>query len=103
MWRQYKYGVNDDHLNLIYNSNKEVVISVKTPFGPSKDYKLIKRTMQGDTWACALASAQVDSFGKEMISEESNFMFHYKGVVPIPLLCQVDELVGVAEAGYKTK
>ena len=59
--------------------------------------------MQGDTWACALASAQVDSFGKEMISEEPIFMFQYKGVVPIPLLGQVDDLVGVAEAGYKTK
>ena len=48
----YEYGIDDDHLNIIYNSNKEVVINVKTPHGPSKDYKLTKRIMQGDTWAC---------------------------------------------------
>ena len=79
------------------------MINVKTPYGPSKDYKLIKRTMQGDTWACALASAQVDSFGKEIIVEEHTFMYHYMGLVPCPLLGQVDDLIGVAEAGHKTK
>ena len=51
------------------------MINVKTPYGPSKDYKLLKQTMQGDTWACVLASAKVDSFGKEMIIKERKFMF----------------------------
>ena len=59
--------------------------------------------MQGDTWACSLASPQVDSFGKEMLIEEPHFMFHYMGLVPIPLLGQVDDLGGVAEAGHKSK
>ena len=78
-------------------------MNVKTPYGPRKDYKLLKRTMQGDTWACALASAQVHSFGKKMLIEEPHFMFQYKSLVPIPFLGQVDDLIGVADDGYKTK
>ena len=30
-------------------------------------------------------------------------MFQYKGEVPIPLLGQVDDLLGVSEAGFKTE
>ena len=53
----FEYGVNDDHLNLIYNSKKRVVINVKTPYRPSNDYKLLKQTMQGDTWALGMCSS----------------------------------------------
>ena len=50
-----------------------------------------------------MTSAQVDSFGKEMLDTEPNFMYRYMGIVPIPLLGQVDDLLGVTEAGYKAK
>ena len=99
----YDYGVNDDHLTLIHEGNEEVVISVKTNYGLSKEYKLTSRIMQGDTWACAEASAQVDSFGKEMLEENPNYMYKYMGIVPTPLLGQVDDLIGVAEAEFKSK
>ena len=58
--------------------------------------------MQGDTWSSAMASAQVDSFGKEMLLEEPSFMYRFQGEVPIPLLGQVDDLIGVAEPGHKS-
>ena len=100
----YDYGIDDDHITLINEANKDVVISLKTNFGVSNQYKLTNRIMQRDTWACAKASAQVDSFGKEnIIAEEPSYIFKYKGEVPIPLLGQVDDLLGVAEIGYKTK
>ena len=99
----YEYGVDDDHLKLIYEANKEVVICVKTPSGTSPEYKLINRTMQGDTWAPGQASAQVDMFGKEMLKEEPSYMFRFKEEVPIPLLGQVDDLLGVSEQGYKSE
>ena len=99
----YEYGLKDDHLTLIHEANEEVVISVKTSYGLSKEYKLKSRIMQGDTWACAEASAQVDMFGKEMLEEMPNYMYTYMGIVPIPLLGQVDDLIGVAEAGFKSK
>ena len=97
----FDYGVKDDHLKLIHEANKKVVISVKTPQGQSAEYTLTDRVMQGDTWSSAMASAQVDSFGKEMLEEEPTYMYKFKGEVSIPLLGQVDDLIGVSEAGYK--
>jgi hypothetical protein len=98
----FNYGVKDEHLKLIHEANREVVINVKTPQGLSKDYTLMNRIMQGDTWASALASAQVDAFGKELIKEEPSFMYKFMGEVPIPLLGQVDDIIGVTEAGFKS-
>ena len=99
----YNYGINDDHLNLINEANKQIVINVKTPHGISEEYPLTHRIMQGDTWSSAMASSQVDSFGKEMLEEESSFIYKYLGVVPVPILGMVDDIIGVAEAGYKTE
>ena len=99
----YNYGINDEHLNLIHETNKNVVINVKTPHGMSDDYPLTQRVMQGDTWSSAMASAQVDSFGKEMLEEEASFIYKYQGEVPVPILGMVDDIIGVSEAGYKTQ
>ena len=49
-----------------------------------------------------MASAQVDSFGKEMLEDKPNFMYKYMEEVPIPLLGMVDDLIGITEAGHKT-
>ena len=59
--------------------------------------------MQGDTWATAIAASQVDSFGKEMINENLRYMYKYLEEVPIPILGMVDDIIGVAEAGFKTQ
>ena len=37
-----------------------------------------------------------------MLQEEPSFIYKFLGEVPIPLLGQVDDLIGVAEAGYKS-
>ena len=37
----FNYGVNDDHLQIIHEAYSEVVISVKTPYGLSKEMKLM--------------------------------------------------------------
>ena len=82
---------------LIHEANNEVVINVRTPQGLSKDCKLSNEVMQGDTWASALASAQVDAFGKEMPEDKPSFMYSFMGEVAIPLLGQVDDMIGIAE------
>ena len=57
--------------------------------------------MQGDTWSLAMASAQVDFFGKEMLEEEPTHMYKFQGEVSISLLGQVNDLICVLEAGIK--
>ena len=54
----FNYGVNNDHLNIIHEANRDIVINVKTPQGLSKEYPLTSIIMQGDTWSSAMASAQ---------------------------------------------
>ena len=88
---------------MIYEANKEIAICVKTSTGTSQEYHLTNRIMQGDTWAPGQASAQVDSFGKELILEQPRFMYRFKGEVPIPLLGQVDDLLGVSIVGHKAE
>ena len=66
-------------------------------------YTLTNIIMQGDTWAPAMASDEVDRFRMEMIIEKPSCMYNFKGEVLIPLLGQGDNLLGIAEAGYKSE
>ena len=58
-------GLNDDTLALIHEANKEVFMSVKTPYGLTERQVLKNIVLQGDTFGSILASVQVDSIGKE--------------------------------------
>ena len=48
-----------------------------------------------------MASNQVDSFGKQLITEEPEYIYKYKGYIPIGVLGMVDDLAGVSESGMK--
>ena len=63
--------MNDNHPNSLHEAKKSVVINVRTPYGITSDYKTTNKVMQGDTWATAMAAAQVDNFGKEVTNEIS--------------------------------
>ena len=57
----FNYGVKDEHLKLIHEANREVVINVKTPQGLSKEYMLTNKVIQGQTWAYALDFTNFDT------------------------------------------
>ena len=97
----YNSGVQDDTLHLIYEANKNVTVQVKTSFGLTEEVALEEVVLQGEVWGPSLAANQVDTFGKEMIEEDFSFMYRYKGYVPVPLLGQIDDIIGVTMAGYK--
>ena len=42
-------GVNDDHLTLIHEANKDIRIKVKTPYGLSVQQTLKENVLKGDT------------------------------------------------------
>ena len=98
----FNYGVNDDHLTMLHEANKNISMNVNTEYGLSNEYILTDRTMQGDTWSSILASGQIDSFGKELIEESPKFLYKLKDEIPIPLLGQTDDLIGVSEIGFKS-
>ena len=76
---------------------------VKTPSGLSAETSFEKIVLQGDTWGPIMAANQVDTFGKQLIEEEPDFVYKYKGYIPIGLLGMIDDLAGVSESGLKAK
>ena len=93
--------IKDDTIHLLYQANKHIEVKVKTPFGLTKQLVVDEAVLQGEVWGSALASNQVDTFGKEMLEEEFPFIFKYKGYIPVPILGQIDDTIGVTEAGFK--
>ena len=68
----YDVGVNDDTLALLHEANKNIQMAVKTPSGLTERQVIKNCVLQGDTWGSILASNQVDTIGKECVSEGCN-------------------------------
>ena len=99
----YDMGLKNYKLQVVYKANKDVALSVKTPSGLTEERTIKQIVMQGDTWASTMASVQCDSFGKELLEDNVSFLYKYKGYVPIGILGQIDDLIGVTEAGFKAQ
>ena len=97
----YSGGLKDDKLNLLYSANQLVNIAIRTPVGKTEVGSIEKVVIQGDVFGPMLCSKQVDSFGKECL-EEQKHTYLYKGEVEIPPLSMVDDVVCIAECGYKS-
>ena len=97
----YDAGVRDDNLSLIYGANKEINMAVNTPSGLSERQDIKNVVLQGDTWGSLLASAQVDSIGKEV--EKTGYGYKYKDILAVSLLGLVDDLIGVTDAGFRAQ
>ena len=63
----WEAGITDDKLALIFKSNEQVNVGVKTPFGMTERKMLDKIVMQGEIFGPLCCSVQVDTFGKECI------------------------------------
>ena len=79
----YDSGMTDDTLSLLYDSNTNISVKVKTSYGLSAENKSSKLVLQGDTWGPLMASNQVDKFGKQLFEEDPDYVYKYKGYVPI--------------------
>ena len=97
----YDVGVNDDNLSLIYQANKDIRMAVNTSDGLSERQRLEDVVLQGDTWGSILASVQVDSIAKEVVS--SGYGYRYMDKLPVSLLGLVDDMIGVSEAGFRAQ
>ena len=64
-------GVKDNTLALLYEANKNINVKVKTPSGLSAETYFEQLVLQGDTWGPIMAANQVDTFGKQLIKEET--------------------------------
>ena len=99
----YEAGVCDDYLPLIYKSNREAYVAVKTPGGLSKRETVKEIVMQGDVLAPLLSSLHVDAMVRNCMEESKIYqLFKFKDKVPIPPLGMVDDLLTITNCGHQT-
>ena len=95
----FKAGVNDDKFILIANSNKKCQVAVKTPWGGITDrIELKELEMQGTVLSNIKCSVQIDSIGKDCITENRG-IYKYKNCTTIPPLSMVDDVITVSSCG----
>ena len=99
----YDSGLDDDHLILVYEANRNIKMKVKTPNGFTVEQSLDENILQGDTLSSIIASNQVDSIGKELLIEQPDFLFRYKNEVPVGVMGMVDDTICVSEEGQKSQ
>ena len=73
----FEAGVNNDKLCLLYYSNKNARIAVKTPSGVSKRFTINNTVMQGTVWAGLKCTGTMDKLGKQAYGDP-NLLYRYK-------------------------
>ena len=93
-------GLKNDKFALLFNMNTHAKVVVKTPLGKTEQANIYNAIIQGDVFAPLMCSKLVDTFGKDCL-EETKYLFKYKGLVDIPPLGMVDDLICISECGTK--
>ena len=97
----YEAGIRDDKLALLNEINKTNNLAVKTQHRLTERKVVENIICQGDPWGSMQCSVQIDSIGRDSLAEDLE-PFKYKGEVEIPALGMVDDILTIAESGYKT-
>ena len=97
----YEAGIRDDKLALLNEINKTNNLAVKTQHGLTERKVVEKIICQGDPWGSMQCSVQIDSIGRDSLAEDLEPV-KYEGEVEIPALGMVDDILTIAESGYKT-
>ena len=97
----FNAGINDDNLAVIYEANKNNQVAISTPVGLTERTMIPHIVMQGDVFGPLQCSVQVDTFGKECL-EEQKYLYPYKGLVGVPPLGMVDDILCVSECGINS-
>ena len=67
-----------------YEANQKCEIQSEDPKWTFYGKKPLDKTfLQGDTWGPTMAANQVDGFGKHLLKEDPDYIYKYKGYVPI--------------------
>ena len=85
------------HINIHYFiiQTKIKKVRVKSIFGICEESIFDKIVFQGDTWGPIIASNHVDTVGKQLLEELPEYIYIYKGYVPVGILGMWQELMKV--------
>ena len=91
-------GVQSDKLNLLYLLNKDAQVAVKTSKGISERETISNIIMQGTVWGGMFCTTSMDKLGK-LQYENEDMLYKYKGLVGVPVLEMVDDILDVKKCG----
>ena len=85
----------NDKLALLYRTNYENQVAVKTPVGQTKRINMPRIVMQGGSWGPIQCSNSIDKIGKGC-EERREHLYTYKNLVKVPILSMVDDKLAVS-------
>lgn len=92
---------HNDKLSLLYQSNKDNLVAVKTAVGLTDRINIPAIVQQGGTWGPLLCSNSVDSIGKKC-KARGEHIYLYKNISRVLPLAFIDDLQGVAKCGIQS-
>ena len=97
----YDAGLKYDKLMLLYKSNKTANIAIRTSSGTTERFSIHDIVMQGTVWGGLQCTTTMDSLPKQVL-QDSQLMYKYRGLVSIPPLEMVDDVITAVECGFKS-
>ena len=94
----YDAGMRNDKLCLLYQSNKNAKIVIKTSSGTTNPISISNKVMQGRVWVGLMCTATMDKLCK-MIYSDQKLLYKYRRNVDVPPLEMVDDIITVSKCG----
>ena len=91
----------DDKLALIYESNVNNLVAVKTPVGQTERVNIKKIVTQGGTFGPIECSNSIDKIGKKC-QDRGEHLYVYKQLVRTMPLSFVDDLLAINKCGQES-
>ena len=101
----FEAGLDNDQFAMVASSSEKCEVYVKAPWGSLCDRFVVTDVeMQGSVLAPLRCSVQVDSLGKQFMSDQNlhSQLFRYLGCVSIPPLSMIDDVITITECGVNS-
>ena len=89
---------HDDKLALVYESNRNNLVAIKTAVGLTKRVNMEKIVTQGGTFGPIECSNSIDKIGQKCFNNGEH-LFLYKKMVSVMPLSFVDDLLSISKCG----
>ena len=89
---------HDDKVAMVYESNRNNYVAIKTSVGLTKRVNIEKIVTQGGTFGPIECSNSIDKIGQKSFAESEN-LFLYKKIVKIPPLGYIDDILTMSNCG----
>ena len=95
-------NIIDDKFALLVELDRSCLAKVRTPVGETSTFPLRDIIMQGSVFSSLKCCVSVDTLGRDCLSSEEDVGLHtYKGIVSVPPLSVVDDILSVSKCGVK--